>query len=112
MMSTSSSGGGGSENGGDDLMADAARSCERMEDRLLFQRQLGRLRDTIYAQAEELNARKRERRSWGEERAELMRELQERDERIRGLERKGRRRGSCTSMNAAASVSAGGESLG
>ncbi|KAF4313918.1 hypothetical protein GTA08_BOTSDO00465 [Botryosphaeria dothidea] len=83
------SGSGDQEWGITDLMAEAARNCERMEDRLAFQRQIVSLRDKIYAQAEELNERKRERKEWKEEREELIRELKKKDERIKGLEKTG-----------------------
>ncbi|KAL1632505.1 hypothetical protein SLS56_003584 [Neofusicoccum ribis] len=86
--------GGGARPGGDEwgvtnLMAEAARNCERAEDRLVFQRQIVVLRDKIYAQAEELNERKREKREWIEERERLTGELKAREERIRGLEMEG-----------------------
>lgn len=68
-----------------ELMADAARNCERMEDRVAFQRQMAALRDRIYSQAEELSERRKDRKKWDEEKEELMKELQEREDRIKGL---------------------------
>ncbi|GME48975.1 hypothetical protein GTA08_BOTSDO00465 [Neofusicoccum parvum] len=80
---------GGDEWGVTNLMAEAARNCERAEDRLVFQRQIVVLRDKIYAQAEELSERKREKREWVEEREMLRGELKAREDRIRGLEMEG-----------------------
>ncbi|EKG11036.1 hypothetical protein MPH_12039 [Macrophomina phaseolina MS6] len=95
-ISTVDSGSGSMTSGGADhewsvmdMMAEAARNCERMEDRVAFQQQIVALRDKIYSQAEEINERKKESKKWNEEREELIKELRDRDERIKGLERAG-----------------------
>ncbi|OJD33340.1 uncharacterized protein BKCO1_3100014 [Diplodia corticola] len=80
----------GSNSGTDDglvseLMAEAARSCERQEGRVEFQRQMAALRDRIYTQAEELSERRKERKKWDLEKERLMMELQEKEERITKL---------------------------
>ncbi|KAF2143258.1 uncharacterized protein K452DRAFT_297021 [Aplosporella prunicola CBS 121167] len=83
LMGLGSDGGSSTGNETAQLVLEAHRHCAMMEDRLVFQKQIVQLRDRIYAQQKEAA---RERRAWAVEREGLVREVRERDDRIRALE--------------------------